>query len=187
MSGTNGSNGKNGKGGQKNGKNTDAKPKRGPKRGTKRHELDERIDEVLECIADQFSVSKMLEKLGINRRAFYHRIATDETFRQRVDEARRIGAERLEDEAYRRAVEGVERAKYGAGGFQIGVEREYSDRLLHVLLKANKPEKYGENWAIKHQHSGSVETRVAGVDRDELRQTLIERLQAVRGIESDDN
>jgi hypothetical protein len=48
---------------------------------------------------------------------------------------------RLEDEAVRRAYEGVERPVF-QGGKQVGVVREYSDTLLIFLLKALRPEKY---------------------------------------------
>jgi hypothetical protein len=65
-----------------------------------------------------------------------------------------VGA--LEDEALRRAVEGVEEPVY-QGGKQVGVIRKYSDALLMFLLKAARPEKYRENYSIRHDgQSGPI-------------------------------
>ena len=49
----------------------------------------------------------------------------------------------LEDEAYRRAVEGVEIPVFQSGK-QVGVKRQWSDRLLVFLLAGLKPAKYGK-------------------------------------------
>ena len=47
----------------------------------------------------------------------------------------------LEDEAYRRAVKGINKGVYYRGE-KIAVEKEYSDSLLALLLRANAPDKY---------------------------------------------
>ena len=60
--------------------------------------------------------------------------------------------EELEAEVYRRAVIGVERPITVAG--ERVMVREYSDRLLMFLLKAEKPEKYRDRREVKH--SGDV-------------------------------
>ena len=64
-------------------------------------------------------------------------------------EAQSIG--HLEDEAQRRAVEGVDKPIY-QGGKQVGVTRQYSDTLLIFLMKARHPGKYRETF--QHQHTG---------------------------------
>ena len=68
-------------------------------------------------------------------------------------QALRIGADRLVKEAYRRAVEGLERKKLTKGGEPIidpatgqqYVEREYSDALLMFLLKGALSKTYREH------------------------------------------
>ena len=63
-----------------------------------------------------------------------------------VDSAGRTGAERtleaLEDEAFQRVVEGMEKPIFQKGK-QVGVVRQRSDRLLAFLLAAFGPAKYG--------------------------------------------
>ena len=54
-----------------------------------------------------------------------------------------LGIGALEDEATRRAVEGVEGPVFFQGR-QCGVVRKYSDTLLIFRLKAMRPEKYSE-------------------------------------------
>lgn len=50
----------------------------------------------------------------------------------------------LEQEAYRRAVEGVEEPVY-QGGELVGTVRRYSDKLLEFLLRGRRPQVYREN------------------------------------------
>lgn len=89
----------------------------------------------------------------INSPLAYRRIDTDPTFKKAVEEARRDAFERLEHEAYRRAVIGTKRTKgvYHKGK-KIGEEvyTEYSDSLLQMLLRAGDREKYGDK--VNHTH-----------------------------------
>lgn len=65
-----------------------------------------------------------------------------------VEEATRVGWYRLESEAIRRAVEGVEKDVYYKG-FVVGQQTEYSDGLLTKLLEARNPAfKKGEQQAV---------------------------------------
>lgn len=65
----------------------------------------------------------------------------DLAFRERYLDARLLFGEMLEEEALRRAVAGVEKDVWFKGEV-VGAERQYSDQLLIVLLKANLPDKY---------------------------------------------
>ena len=65
----------------------------------------------------------------------------DETFAIREKQARDALVDSLEAEAVRRGVTGVQRPVYQAGHL-VGYQVEYSDLLLQLLLRANKPEKY---------------------------------------------
>lgn len=68
----------------------------------------------------------------------------DPDFAEQVEEAQLFAAEVLEQEARRRAVEGVDRDVYYKGEV-VGVETQYSDTLLIALLKANNPTKFNQN------------------------------------------
>ena len=62
-----------------------------------------------------------------------------------------MGADMLEDEAVRRAKDGVERPVY-QGGKLVGHVQEYSDTLLIFLLKGARPEKYRDR--VQRELSG---------------------------------
>ena len=70
-------------------------------------------------------------------------------FAERFDFANDMSADRLEAEALRRAVDGVEETVYQAGT-PVGTTRKYSDSLLMFLLKARRPAVYRE----RVEHSG---------------------------------
>ena len=57
--------------------------------------------------------------------------------------------ETMEQEAYRRAVQGTVRPVFHQGA-QCGSVQEYSDTLLIFMLKARAPEKYRERVQMQH-------------------------------------
>jgi hypothetical protein len=90
---------------------------------------------------------------GVGRATAYrHRIA-DPDFAARWDEAIEDARDRLEAEAWRRAVHGTAHRKpiYYQGKL-VGEEvwTEYSDTLLLALLRAAKPWKYAERHVTQH-------------------------------------
>lgn len=90
------------------------------------------------------SVTKACEIADICRDTFYRWLREDADFNKAYQAAREQAIEALEDEATRRAYEGVDRPVY-QGGKQVGMIREYSDTLLIFLLKAHRPQKYRDN------------------------------------------
>lgn len=84
------------------------------------------------------------KRIGMGRRTHYNWLERDPVYRKQFDKSRKIAVQLLEDEAMRRAVEGVQRAVTVAGVREI--VREYSDTLLIFLLKGAMPEKYRERW-----------------------------------------
>jgi hypothetical protein len=64
--------------------------------------------------------------------------------------AKEMAADRLEEEAWRRAVDGVEEPVGFYRGEPGAYVRRYSDTLLIFLLKGLRPEKYRE----RYEHSG---------------------------------
>lgn len=116
------------------------------------------------------------ESADVHKSTVYARRDDDELFSLAFAQARDDAADRLEEEARRRAVEGVVKLKFHEGTpimvpgvnadgtpaknakgepiYVPYVEHEYSDTLLIFLLKGARPEKYRENH--KHEHTGAV-------------------------------
>ena len=102
----------------------------------------------LEALADTGSVSTAAAVAGTSRTRVYElrkADSTDSTFASAWQEAEEIATDRLEDEARRRALEGVPELLISGGkvvrddeGQPITVRR-YSDNLLLALLKARRP------------------------------------------------
>lgn len=78
--------------------------------------------------------------------AYAHR-KTDPIFAAAWAEAVDGAVQRLEQEAFRRAADGVEEPVFYKG-FECGKIRKYSDVLLMFLLKANRPEKYRDRFDV---------------------------------------
>lgn len=97
----------------------------------------------LAVLAECASVTKAAESIGITRQRLYEVKAVDEPFSVEWESAVEQGTDSLEDEAWRRAVEGVEDPVYFMGT-RVDTVRKYSDGLLTLLLKSRRPDKYRE-------------------------------------------
>jgi len=98
------------------------------------------------------TVKSAAARSKINRRTHQRWVKNDPKYASAFAELKDDVVEELEAEVYRRGVLGVERPITVAG--ERVMVREYSDRLLMFLLKAEKPEKYRDRREIKH--SGNV-------------------------------
>ena len=96
----------------------------------------------LSWLAETGSVLRACERAGVGRSSVYRWRAADPDFAADWAAAEAEAADRLEDEAMRRAMEGVAVPVFYKGE-QVGERRQYSDRLLILLLKARRPERYG--------------------------------------------
>jgi hypothetical protein len=74
---------------------------------------------------------------------YYLERTKDLVFDEAWDAACEIGTDGMEQEAWRRAVEGTERPVF-QGGEEVGKIREFSDTLMIFLLKARRPKTYRE-------------------------------------------
>ena len=88
----------------------------------------------LATLSDTCNVSESARKAGFSRRAAYDWREADTAFAEAWDEAEQEAADKLEKVAWERATTGQ------------------SDRMLEILLKAHRPEKYKER--IEQQHTG---------------------------------
>lgn len=107
----------------------------------------------LKELAERGNVSDAAEAAGVGRRTAYQWREGDADFAALWAEAIERAADRLEREAWRRAVEGTDKPVY-QGGELVGYVREYSDTLMQTLLKATRPDKYRERQEV--QHGGRV-------------------------------
>ncbi|QDV72488.1 hypothetical protein [Botrimarina mediterranea] len=88
---------------------------------------------------------------GVDHKSHYRWRRECPAYAEAFERTQHIAADVLEDEARRRAVEGVRTIRYGRDGEPLidpatgepYVEVRYSDRLLMALLRANAPEKFG--------------------------------------------
>ena len=99
---------------------------------------------MLEALALGMSPMRAANAAGVGRSTAYLWRQEDPEFAAKWDEAVAEGIDRLEDEAFRRAVKGVKRPVY-RGGVLVGEITEYSDRLLMFLLKRRRPEVYARS------------------------------------------
>ena len=89
------------------------------------------------------NMSLSSQESRVSRRTIYDWLASDVHFQDDFNEAREVATDALEEEARRRAVDGVE-TPFNTKGETIFI-RKFSDTLLIVLLKANRPSKFREN------------------------------------------
>jgi hypothetical protein len=126
------------------------------------------------------NVTQAAVAAGVDRRLMYRTRAADPEFAAKWDEAVELGADALEDEARRRAHDGVEEPLTCARGLilddygQPVTVRKYSDTLLIFLLKGARPEKYRDNIKV----SGSLAHQL--VPQGEARALADELLAAVQ-------
>lgn len=111
---------------------------------------------------------------GVGRQTVYDRRDSDPAFAQAMSDALEDAIDDLEAEAWRRAVDGLEQKKFHKGDPLIDpgtgeqyTEREYSDSLMQLLLKAHRPEKYRDKYEVRH--AGGVQLQLVEeiVDADD--------------------
>ena len=93
------------------------------------------------ALAETANVLKSSEIARIARRTAYDWKSADSEFADAWERALDIGTDALEDEAVRRAHDGIDEPVFYQGK-ACGVVRKYSDTLLIFLLKGRRPEKY---------------------------------------------
>ena len=104
----------------------------------------EKKAQFLALLSEYGNVTRAAEGAELVRVYLYQARKNDPEFAAEWEEAAKIGAARLEDEARLRAVEGWQEPVWYQG-VQCGTVRKFSDTLLICLLKAHHPDKYREN------------------------------------------
>ena len=108
----------------------------------------QRLQQFLQYLAETGNVSQSARLIGASRARLYLRRDTDPGFGRAWEEAEETVADRLEAEAWRRAVEGFDEPVVSGGklvcdenGNAVMIRR-YSDVLLIRLLAAYRPQKF---------------------------------------------
>lgn len=98
-------------------------------------------------------VDKACQSANVDRSTFYDWLKADPDYKAAFEAAQERTTRMLEDEAFRRAFDGVDEPVFHQGQ-ECGKIRRYSDTLLIFLLKAQNPAKYREKF--DHTHHGTV-------------------------------
>jgi hypothetical protein len=88
-------------------------------------------------------VTRAAAVAGVDRSHAYKRRDNDESFAAKWDAALETYCDLLEAEAHRRAVMGTDKGVWHQG-VQVGTEKQYSDSLLALMLKAKRKREYGD-------------------------------------------
>lgn len=113
------------------------------------------------AIRETGNISEAVKLAKIPRSTAYQWREKDEAFAKQWDEAIEEATDTLEREARRRAIEGWDEPVFYKGAEQ-GRIRKYSDRLLEILLRAHRPEKFRERVQVEHEIGANLAQRLEG-------------------------
>jgi len=109
----------------------------------------------LEALRKGNTVSAAAKAAGVSRATVYRWQGEDEPFATAWNDAYETGTDALEQEAIRRATQGVAKPLFYKGKPIVDADgnpvilREYSDTLLMQQLNARRPEKYRTNHKVE--------------------------------------
>ncbi|MES2360129.1 MAG: hypothetical protein V4529_17440 [Gemmatimonadota bacterium] len=125
------------------------------------------------------NITASAEAAGVTNQCIYLWQEKSDEFAAACQAARESAYDRLEAEALRRAVDGVVRKRPIVVGREVvdyEIITEYSDRLLEVLLKACRPDKYRERQSVEHSGPGGTPIAFDAVDQ---RSALADRIASL--------
>lgn len=140
----------------------------------------------LDTLAECGNVSQAAKVAATSRDSVYRLRADDAVFASAWDDALQSAADKLEQEAWRRAHDGVEEPLTCARGLITDADgnpvtvRKYSDTLLIFLLKGARPEKYREHLNVTAQATSLGITVVLEQMRND--RTLVEQAADFVGL-----
>lgn len=102
----------------------------------------------IEALRELGHVGKACQVAGISRQTAYLHRRNEPQFAADWDTAIDDAAYSLEDEAWRRARDGVDEPIVSQGMI-IGTQKKFSDTLLIFLLKGIRPDKYADKLVVK--------------------------------------
>ena len=109
----------------------------------------------LEALRNTSNVTLAAHTAGVHRNTAYAAKDDNPDFSEQWEDALALAESGMEEEARRRAMDGVLEPIYYQGE-AVGAIRKFSDGMLMFLLKAHNPKKYRENMRV--ERSGKVDT-----------------------------
>jgi len=97
---------------------------------------------LIEAIAHTGILTHSLRIANITSTSYYNHLESDPAFAEEVQRAIDFSTDCMEAEAIRRGVEGYKEAVYHQGKV-VGWNTRYSDKMLEIMLKARKPDVFG--------------------------------------------
>lgn len=116
-------------------------------------------DAFLAALADCGVLTYAAEAAGVDRGTVWRRREADPDFAAQCELAIEMAADKLEQEARRRAIEGVEEPVY-QGGQLIGTKTVYSDQLLALLLKGRRKKVFADRTELTGANGGPVKAAI---------------------------
>jgi len=113
----------------------------------------------LKLLSETGHVSNCCSALNVSRNEMYRHREKSPKFKEKWIQALSHAVELLEDEAWRRAYEGIDRAVWYKGE-AVGTEKHYSDTLLMHRLNAERPDKYHYRQQVDANVSGEIVVKV---------------------------
>lgn len=114
-------------------------------------------DLFLRVFSECNSIRQAAIAVKIDSKTVYNHKRDNPEFAEKLKAAEAEVLDKLEEEAYRRAVKGVKKPVYYQGAL-VGYELTYSDKLLEMLLRGRAKDKYGNTSSVKVE--GSIEHNV---------------------------
>ena len=132
-------------------------------------------------LEDGMTIAAASKAAGAGRRTMYDWREADTDFAAAWDDAYETGTDVLEDEAKRRAADGVEEPVFYQGE-KVATVRKYSDTLLIFMLKGRRPEKFKD----RHEHTGKDGGPIETKEMSDLE--IVRRLAFIltQGAQNDD-
>ena len=123
------------------------------------------------------SVTGAAREAGVSRSAHYKWVEVDPEYAEQFENANEEMVDGLEQEARRRALEGVDEPVYYKGE-RVGSFRRYSDALLILLLRAKRPEQYRDSVDVNSR----IDDTAAVIDPKVMKSLTDEELSTARAL-----
>jgi len=144
-----------------------------------------RRQKFLECLAQWGNVTRAAQAIGMTRRRMEQVRHEDEAFKAAWDAAIEESRDVIDQEIFRRGIEGVDEPVISMGRIVMTenpdgsktplMVRKYSDALLVHLSKGSNPEKYRARATVAHTDADGKNLQVTAVS---VFAEMIERLAA---------
>jgi hypothetical protein len=122
----------------------------------------------LVAFAECGNVTQAAQAAGIVRQTHYEWLDSIPEYAELFELAKESAADKLEQEARRRAVQGVEEVVYYQGK-EVGRQLRYSDNLLMFMLKGERPEKFKDRTELTGAKGGPIQLEAMTADQRQSR------------------